>query len=220
MPEPLTKLERRILDFVVDYLRRNTYQPSIREIGRRFDIKSTKTVSEYLQSLADKGWIERDSSRSRGVRLLGVDLSPETVTVPIYGPMGPGSAPVGLDGMIDDLQLDRRLVGADGVYALPMMGDDMAGAGIRQGDLLVVDPGGAAVLGEGDTVVARVGEHVTVRRYARRGGEAVLETVGQTFPPLITGVAGAELLGRVVCVVRRVGAQILAAPPVVAEGSA
>ena len=82
MPEPLTSLERRILDYLVDYLKRNTYQPSIREIGRRFDIKSTKTVSEYLQSLAEKGWIERDPSRSRGVRLLTVDMSPRTVSVP------------------------------------------------------------------------------------------------------------------------------------------
>ncbi|HEX5521520.1 MAG TPA: hypothetical protein VFX29_07465, partial [Longimicrobiaceae bacterium] len=64
MPDRLTKLERRILDYMVDYLKRNTYQPSIREIGKRFNIKSTKTVSEHLQALADKGFIERDASRS------------------------------------------------------------------------------------------------------------------------------------------------------------
>ena len=52
MPEPLTKIERRILNYLVDYLKENTYQPSIREIGKRFGIKSTKTVSEHLQSLA------------------------------------------------------------------------------------------------------------------------------------------------------------------------
>jgi hypothetical protein len=75
MPEPLTDLERRVLEYLVQYLRSNTYQPSIREIGREFALKSTKTVSELLQSLADKGWIERDPSRSRGVRLLGVHRS-------------------------------------------------------------------------------------------------------------------------------------------------
>ena len=74
MSEPLSKMERRILDYLVDYLKRNTYQPSIREIGRRFGIKSTKTVSEYLQSLADKGFIEREASRSRGVRIVGLEL--------------------------------------------------------------------------------------------------------------------------------------------------
>src|SRR5687767_12996901 len=84
MPHPISNLERRILDFIVDYLRRNTYQPSIREIARRFGIKSTKTVSEYLQSLADKGWIERDPSRSRGVRVLGLSMNAVTVTVPHF----------------------------------------------------------------------------------------------------------------------------------------
>ena len=49
----LSEMERRILDFMVQYLRANTYQPSIREIGERFGIKSTKTVSEHLQALAD-----------------------------------------------------------------------------------------------------------------------------------------------------------------------
>src|SRR5687767_2194346 len=82
MPKPLTSLERRILDYLVEYLRKNTYQPSIREIGKRFGIKSTKTVSEYLQALADKGWVERDPSRSRGVRLIGVEVNTETVSVP------------------------------------------------------------------------------------------------------------------------------------------
>src|SRR5829696_10030296 len=79
MSEPLSKMERRILDYLVEYLRRNTYQPSIREIARRFGIKSTKTVSEYLQSLADKGWIERDPSRSRGVRVIGLAMNADTV---------------------------------------------------------------------------------------------------------------------------------------------
>ena len=48
MPEPLTKIERRILNYLVDYLKENTYQPSIREIGKRFGIKSTKTVSDVF----------------------------------------------------------------------------------------------------------------------------------------------------------------------------
>ena len=71
MDQRITEIERKILDFMVHYLRSNTYQPSIREIGERFGIKSTKTVSEHLQALADKGFLERDPSRSRGVKILG-----------------------------------------------------------------------------------------------------------------------------------------------------
>ena len=90
MPEVLSKIERRILNYLVDYLKDNTYQPSIREIGKRFGIKSTKTVSEHLQSLADKGFIERDASRSRGVKILGMNLSPGVLNVPMYGRIAAG----------------------------------------------------------------------------------------------------------------------------------
>ena len=71
MTQPLTPTERRVYHYLIDFLAENTYQPSVREIGKKFRIKSTKTVSDLLHSLAVKGYIERDPSRSRGVRLLG-----------------------------------------------------------------------------------------------------------------------------------------------------
>src|SRR5690606_8436485 len=71
MPETLTPLERRVYHYLLDFLAENTYQPSIRDICRRFKIKSTKSAADILQSLAEKGYIQRDGSRSRGVRLIG-----------------------------------------------------------------------------------------------------------------------------------------------------
>ena len=71
MSDQLTELEQRVYHYMIDFLASNTYQPSIREIARQFHIKSTKTVSDLLHALERKGYIERDESRSRGVRLLG-----------------------------------------------------------------------------------------------------------------------------------------------------
>ena len=206
MPEPLTKLERRILDYLVDYLRRNTYQPSIREIGRRFDIKSTKTVSEYLQSLADKGWIERDPSRSRGVKLLGIDLSPHTVTVPCY-------AGVAESVSAGELELDRRLVGGAGAFCLALSGEELPAFGLRGGDLLVAEPVMSGELEDADLVIARVGGQMGVRRFYRRGGEEVLEPATADYPPaLLRAAGGVVVLGRVVSLVRRLRAPVAAAP--------
>jgi repressor LexA len=160
MPKPLSSLERRILDFIVDYLRRNTYQPSIREIARRFGIKSTKTVSEYLQSLADKGWIERDPSRSRGVRVIGLDMSAVTVTVPQYERCnGNGDKPV------SRLELDRRLVGGAGSFIVALAQDEAGPDGLRGGDLLVVEPVGADELDAEDLVVFGAAAGATVRKW-------------------------------------------------------
>ncbi|HEY8483099.1 MAG TPA: transcriptional repressor LexA [Longimicrobiales bacterium] len=204
MPEPLTQVERRILDFMIEFVRRNTYQPSIREIGRQFDIKSTKTVSEYLQSLADKGWVERDPARSRGVRLLGVDLSPGTVTVPWYGAISPEDPALSRDAIVDEFQIDRRLVGSNGVYFLAMRGNSMEGMGIRDGDLLLVEPVPAEELEDGNIVVGRLADRTVVQRFFRRDGEIVLETGNPAFPPTrLTDPRALEVLGRVIAIFRR-----------------
>ena len=85
MSEPLTALERRVYQYLMDFLADNTYQPSIREIARKFRIKSTKTVSDLLHSLERKGYIQRDQSRSRGVRIVGLSAPAGIQPVPVYG---------------------------------------------------------------------------------------------------------------------------------------
>jgi repressor LexA len=162
MPTPLSSLERRILDFIVDYLRRTTYQPSIREIARRFGIKSTKTVSEYLQSLADKGWIERDPARSRGVRVIGLDMQLDTVTVPRYERLdGKSEAPVSA------LELDRQLVGGAGAFIVALCADERVPDGLREGDLLIVEPVPANELEPGDLAVVQTTRGARVREWSK-----------------------------------------------------
>lgn len=189
MPKPLTSLERRILDYVVEYLRKNTYQPSIREIGKRFGIKSTKTVSEYLQALADKGWVERDPSRSRGVRLIGVELSTETVSVPdVTIPAHNGDA-------VKSFEVDRRLAGASGTFCVSMRGHELDTDGIKDGDLLLVEPTEPSEFEDGDLVCYMGnGAAPQIGRYANGG------TTGRGAPA-----------GRVVSVVRRLRRPALAA---------
>jgi repressor LexA len=192
MPGALTDLERNVLDYLVEYLRENTYQPSIREIGGRFAIKSTKSVSELLQSLADKGWIERDPSRSRGVRLLGLDLRAEGVSVPHVDVHM--SDPV-LRDPLESLVLDRRIAGSTGCFMISMVGDVMREHGIRDGDLLVIEPADEAELDDGDVVAARFEGETSVRRFLRGVDPQPPDTLGPG--------SGAAILGSVVAVVRR-----------------
>jgi repressor LexA len=196
MPKPLTNLERRILDFIVEYLRRNTYQPSIREIGTRFGIKSTKTVSEYLQALADKGWIERDSSRSRGVRVIGLDMQPSTVTVHQLE-----------NGGSESLELDRRIAGGAGTFMLSVGNDPLTPEGMREGDLVLVEPVTVGEIEEGDLVVVRSATGTTVRRAVRNGQKLVLHPGAEELQP-------SRISGRATSVVRR-----LRAPRAVAAGN-
>lgn len=165
MPAALNELERKILDYMVRYLRTCTYQPSIREIGEEFGIRSTKTVSEHLKSLADKGYLERDPSRSRGVRILGVDLDPDTVSVPCYTGLPDPEAPRRTDGVESHFSLDRRIAGGKGAYLVRVRAADFTAAGIHEGDMILVEPAGPDVVGGGDLVVAALGRRHGLYRY-------------------------------------------------------
>jgi repressor LexA len=201
MPVPLSDLERDVFDYLIEYVRDHTYQPSIREIGATFRIKSTKSVSELLQSLADKGWIERDPSRSRGVRILGLDLRSEGVSVPHVDVHL--SNPV-LRDPLDHLILDRRIVGSSACFMISMVGNDMRDAGIRDGDLLVIEPATQDDLEEGDLVAARLQDETAIRRFLPRVDDARLEAGRlEVLPGSPMYTPGEEMLGRVVAVLRR-----------------
>jgi len=171
--EQLTEIEGEILDFMVQYLRANTYQPSIREIGERFGIKSTKTVSEHLQSLAEKGCLERDPSRSRGVKILGVDLSADTVAVPCFAEM-PANGASDAEAYVS---VDRQMGSRDGSFMVRASAGDLAVLGVTEGDLILVSPATLDNVDDGSVVVAEVGGASTFHRVSRNGASAMLEAL-------------------------------------------
>lgn len=210
MPEPLTKIERRILDFLVDYLRKHTYQPSIREIGKRFGIKSTKTVSEYLQTLADKGYIEREASRSRGVRIVGLDLatSPDVVSVPLYGRIAAGTPALIDDHVSSEFRIDPKFIATPDSFFLEVMGESMKEMGILDGDLVLVEPADEGNLEDGQVIAARIDGEATVKRYFHRAEQVVLEPANVDFAPiLVAEYEDFAVLGRVTGLFRRFAAE-------------
>jgi repressor LexA len=203
--QALTDIERKILDFMVQYLRANTYQPSIREIGERFGIKSTKTVSEHLQALADKGCLERDPSRSRGVRILGVDLSAETVSLPCFREMpADRKALVGHKAEFH-LSIDRRLAGRDGGFFVRADSNDLAVLGVAAGDFVLVEPASLDELADGAIVAARAGAGSWFHRMTHNGSGIRLESLragGGTT--LVQDPEHLQILGRVTAFYRRI----------------
>ncbi|MEQ9399147.1 MAG: S24 family peptidase [Longimicrobiales bacterium] len=201
----LTDIERKILDFMVQYLRANTYQPSIREIGERFGIKSTKTVSEHLQALADKGFLERDPSRSRGVKILGVDLSAQTVSVPCFREIPTDGRTLLTKDAEFHLSIDRRLAGEKGCFFVRASAGDLAVLGVAEGDYVLVEPSVIEDIDDGQVVVALDGAGSWFHRLARNGTAGVhLESLrpgGQDT--LVEDPSRLQVLGRVTAFYRR-----------------
>ena len=204
MEQSITEIERKILDFMVHYLRSNTYQPSIREIGERFGIKSTKTVSEHLQALADKGFLERDPSRSRGVKILGVDLSAQTVSVPCYHELPQDRAGLRTEQAEMHLTMDRRLAGAKGSFFVRVVGAELASLGIEEGDFLLIEPASVDELAEKSIVVARIEGGPSFYEFSRNGRGVYLTPVRGGGPATaIEDPSRLQLVGRVVALHRR-----------------
>ena len=173
MPEQLTALERRVYYYLIDFLADNTFQPSIREIARKFRIKSTKTVSDLLHALEKKGYIQRDASRSRGVRLLGFAGATQTQPIPFYGRIHAGEPALRPEHRVGYLTADRRFLPTEDVFALKATGDSMSGRAIVDGDFVICSP--SINPKDGDIIAARLGDLATVKTLTHRGATIILE---------------------------------------------
>jgi repressor LexA len=173
MPETLTALERRVFHYLIDFLSENTFQPSIREIARKFRIKSTKTVSDLLHSLERKGYIQRDASRSRGVRLLGFAAAGQTQPIPYYGKIHAGEPALRPEHRVGYLTVDRRFLPTEDVFALKAVGDSMIGRAILNGDFVICSA--STKPKDGDIIAARIGQDATVKTLMHDGETIILE---------------------------------------------
>lgn len=181
MPEALTPLERRVYQYMIDFLAENTYQPSIREIAKRFRIKSTKTVSDLLHALTAKGFIERDQSRSRGVRILGFASAGQVQPIPVLS--GTGAKPA--DERQRYVTMDRRFLMTDDTFVIRATDDGLTAKCIAAGDYLMVSPSARAK--DGDIVAVRHGSDTLVRTLTHRGMTLVLEATNEAVPTVELG---------------------------------
>jgi len=166
-----------VYQYMIDFLAENTYQPSIREIAKKFRIKSTKTVSDLLHSLTSKGYIERDQSRSRGVRILGYAAAGQTQPVPYYGRIHAGEPALLPDNRQGYITVDRRFLPSDDTFFMRVTGNSMVGRGILDGDYVMVSPSARAK--DGDVVAVRLGGEATVKTLTHRGMNLVLEPANE-----------------------------------------
>lgn len=204
MLPPPNEIERRILDYMESYLRRHTYQPSVREIGARFGIKSTKTVSEHLKSLAAKGYLERDPSRSRGARIVGLDLNAETLSVPCHSRIPHRRGDAEEEESVRSYAIDRRLAGSAGSFFVRVSGDEAGALGYEDGDLLLVQPVLAREIRDGDVLAVHLTDGAGFYRYDRAAD--VLHP-GSSDTPAIPAMRLEDLAvaGKVAAFLRSVG---------------
>ncbi len=201
MSTALTPTEENVYRYLIAFLAENSYQPSIREIGREFSIKSTKTVSDVLGSLARKGYIQRNQARSRGLRILGAQPTGATRAVPYYSRLA-ALGPAFVDAFqTDAIVIDRRLVPSGAAVFLRVGDDAMAPHGIRHNDTVLVNPAATAL--DGDLVAIRAEHDAVVRMFGHRGDTGLLHAAADDMTPRSVMPGDEQVVLGIVCGVFR-----------------
>ncbi|MDJ0776349.1 MAG: transcriptional repressor LexA [Gammaproteobacteria bacterium] len=165
----LTSQEHKTLQFIRNYIAQHGYAPKFREIGMAIGVASHGTIHRYVQSLEDKGYINRIKNNSRGMSLVELPLvSPPTI--PLAGRIAAGMPIEAIEDQ-QELNLAEMFMGPE-LFALRVTGDSMVDAGILDEDYVIIRK--QPVARDGDIVVAMVDRtEATLKRFKRRGDDQV-----------------------------------------------
>ncbi|HVP58656.1 MAG TPA: transcriptional repressor LexA [bacterium] len=213
----------QIYQFIRSEISLKGLPPTIREIGRRFDISSTNGVRYFLSKLEAEGLIERRNWTARGIKVARVRhddtsqemylrIGPGRVTdtptnvrsVPILGRVPAGKPVVSEENIEGTILLDEKLARGFEVFAVKVRGDSMIGAGINDGDIAVVKQNLAPM--PGDIVVALLDDEVTLKRLIKRDKSLVLKPENDQYPEInLSELSHKEIrmLGTVISIVRQ-----------------
>jgi repressor LexA len=203
LEQGITARQQRILDFIADTVRRRGYPPTVREIGEAVGLTSSSSVHSQLANLERKGLLHRDPTKPRAIGLAPADSRPAAVVVPLVGRIAAG-APVLADENVEEyLPVPMGFVDGADHFALRVTGDSMTGAGIFDGDVVIVRRQDDA--STGDIVVAVMPgpaeDEATVKRLSRRGSKVVLVPENPRLEPF--EMTDGRIAGKVVAVLRR-----------------
>jgi len=201
MPEELTARQLEVLNFIRRAVAENGLPPTRSEIADALGFRSANAAEEHLRALARKGAIELRPGASRGIRLPDLNQA-RTPGLPIVGRVAAGQPILASEHIEEHLQLDPAAFRPRADYLLRVQGTSMRDAGILPDDLLVVHT--TATAENGQIVVARLEDEVTVKRFRRRGQRVSLLPENDEFAPLEVDLGTRNLVieGLVVGVIR------------------
>jgi repressor LexA len=224
----LSERQKKILEVLDRFQKKNGYPPSIREIGEKADISSTSVVNYYLDQLEEMGYIERDGRVSRGIRLLkpisdGAQAAVESVReamedllrIPVVGRIF-ASSPVPVptsdfsyydaETMVDVARslLPAREKGND-LFALEVQGDSMIDAMVNEGDIVIMKATREARNGELVAIWLKDRDETTLKYFYLENGRVRLQPANPQMEPIfIDDPSVVEIQGKVVMVIRQV----------------
>ena len=201
----LTKRQGEIVDFIRRYSAKHGYPPTVRDIGKAIGLTSSSTVHTHLANLEKVGLLRRDPSKPRAIELLADKAKRVTKAspggIPVLGRVAAGEPVLAEENIEEYVPIPPLAGGDEGEFILTVRGDSMIGAGIHDGDHVVVRSQDTAV--DGEIVVALVDDsEATVKRFFKESDHVRLQPENDALEAITS--KDVTVLGRVVGVLRRV----------------
>lgn len=196
--EKLTARQQQVLDVIKEHIEKTGYPPTRAEIAKELGFKSANAAEEHIKALARKQHIEIVQGASRGIRL------PESESgIPVIGRVAAGSPVLAEEQIAEYVDLPRSLFQPSADFMLQVQGLSMKDIGILEDDLIAVHK--TTSVRNGDIVVARVGDDVTVKRYEKKANIVTLYPENEDFEPIVVNLAEEDFAieGLYVGVIRR-----------------
>ncbi|MBI5576301.1 MAG: transcriptional repressor LexA [Deltaproteobacteria bacterium] len=200
---PLTVSQRQVLTFIREFMARNRFAPTAREIAARFGI-AEKNGFYYLDVLERKGYIRRGRHMARRIEFPDEPSHPVPIRVPVLGRVPAGNPLEAVEELEEELFLDPSLTGSGEIFSLRVKGESMMDAHIRDGDYVLVRSQQGA--DDGDIVVAVIDGEATVKRFSRQRGKIRLEAANPAYPTIIvpSDSSSFRIAGKVVGIYRKI----------------
>lgn len=183
----LTVRQQEVYDFLKRHLETTGMPPTRAEISKELGFRSPNAAEEHLKALARKGVIEIISGTSRGIRLLvEEDESTEQEGLPLIGRVAAGEPILAEQHIEGTYQVDANMFKPQADFLLKVHGQSMKNIGILDGDLLAVHS--TKDVRNGQVVVARIDDEVTVKRLERKGAIVYLHAENEEFEPIVVNL--------------------------------
>ncbi|MDD5435269.1 MAG: transcriptional repressor LexA [Nitrospira sp.] len=193
----LTSRQQQLLSYIETTMSELGYPPTLYEMAKAMGGITVKGVKDHLKAIERKGYLRCQPGKRRAVEILHGRLF-RSDGIPIVGRVAAGMPVLAVENIEGRLPLDSKFVGSSVHFALRVHGDSMTGAGIFEGDYIIVKQQETA--DSGDIVVALLGDDATVKIFRKKGREVFLEAANPAYPdiPLKGHIPQSKILGRVV----------------------
>ena len=196
----MSKIEQKLkglYEYIQEYISNNGFSPTVRDICKDLQIKSTATAHYYLNKLSEQGLLNKADDKKRAISINKKTMP--TISVPLIGTVTAGSPILAVENLEGYYPLPYDYKSENDLFMLKVRGESMINAGILNGDKIIVKKQETAE--NGDIVVALFDDEATVKRFFKRDGKLIFHPENDAMSDIV--VDNANILGVVIGLMRK-----------------